>query len=233
MKQEKICLIIQDILWLHQTDEISKESKKIIQEHLKECHECQKIEEQIKKENSEQGIEDKHPCHDKFKEIAYKLRKKRRRNIIITLLVCGTLIVTTNLAFENYKLPFTSMQPTIKAGEYCFINKLAYEWSSPVNNDIVYVSLKDNNARWNDMYRVIGIPGDTVQIKDGSVYVNGSLLEDNYLVGINDGGRATQEIKVEEGKYFIMGDDVNNSYDSRYFGCIDEISIRGKLWFTW
>lgn len=233
MKQQKICSFIQDILWLHQEDKISKESKEIMEEHLKECNECKKVREKIKNETSEQEIVDKQQCNDKFKEIAYKLRKRRRRNIIITILVCGTLIVTTNLAFENYKLPYTSMQPTIKAGEYCFINKLAYEWSRPVNNDIVYVSLKDYNQSWNDIYRVIGVPGDTIQIKDGSVYVNGSILEDDYLTGIKDGGIATQEIKVQEGKYFIMGDEVNISYDSRHFGCIDESSIRGKLWFTW
>ncbi|PHV69491.1 signal peptidase I [Sporanaerobium hydrogeniformans] len=250
MKQQKICSIIQDILFIQQEHKISEESKAIIEEHLKACQACKKIRDSINnkiedeihiKETNEvededcgQEIQAKEQCNnDKFKEIAYKLRKRRRKNRILVTLVCAVLIVTTNLAFENYKLPFESMEPTIKVGEYCFINKLAYSWSSPMNNDIVYLSMRQNGETWNDIYRVIGVPGDTIQIKEGKVYVNGSALEADYLTGIKEGGIATQEIKVPEGKYFIMGDQVNNAYDSRYFGCIDETSIQGKLWFTW
>ena len=233
MKQNQICSIIQDILWLHQAEQISKESKQVMEEHLNTCDECKKVKEKVNNEKNNEKIEDNEQGDKRFKEIAYKLRKRRRKSIIIAILVCSTLIIATNVAFENFKLPFASMEPTIKAGEYCFINKLAYEWSKPKNNDIVYVSLKVNKDRWNDIYRVIGIPGDTIQIKHGSVYVNGSILEADYLIDIQDGGLATEEIKVQEGKYFIMGDKVNNSVDSRHFGCIDETSIRGELWFTW
>lgn len=233
MEKEKLCSIIQDILPLYEEDKVSEVSKVVIEQHLRECSQCSKIrKEEIEKNKSIGGFNAQNETL-RFKEIASKLKSRRRKKALMIVLVCSILIISTNIVFTNYKIPFSSMEPTIEAGKNCFINKLAYKFSKPKNNDIAYVGLEVNNSKWNDVYRIIGVPGDTVLIKDGYVYVNGELLEEDYLIGISEGGIASQEITIKENEYFIMGDDVNNAYDSRYFGCIDNDSIMGEVLFVW
>ena len=83
--------------------------------------------------------------------------------------------------------------------------------------------------------RVIGLPGETVQVKDGKIYINGKVYEENGAYqDMTDGGLANSAITLESGEYFVLGDNRNNSEDSRFsdIGNISKKYIVGKVWFT-
>ena len=113
----------------------------------------------------------------------------------------------------------TSMTDTLQPGDYLLMNKKIYRHNEAERGDIVVLhsNLTQENGREKLLIkRVIGLPGDTVFIKDNSVYINGELLEEDYIrePGVVPGDVV---ITVPEGEYFVMGDNRNNSYDSRYW----------------
>ena len=115
-------------------------------------------------------------------------------------------------------------------------NKISYRVSDPKRGDVIIFKFSDTQ---DFIKRVIGIPGDEVMIKDGKMYINGSMLdESNYLSSsvITNGGEYLHEgqsITIEEGKYFVCGDNRTNSSDSRVFGPIEKEAIKGKAWIVY
>lgn len=132
----------------------------------------------------------------------------------------------------NAKIPSASMEPTIMTGDRLIGNRLAYINSDPQRGDIVIFLYPDNEKEY-FIKRVIGLPGDTIKIKAGKVFINDSaepLDESAYIVAtpLGDFG----PYKVPEGAYFMMGDNRNNSMDSRYWNhpYVFKEKILGKAW---
>ena len=132
----------------------------------------------------------------------------------------------------NAKIPSASMEPTIMTGDRLIGNRLAYLNEDPQRGDIVIFLFPDNEKEY-FIKRVIGLPGETVEIRAGKVYINDSeepLDESSYLVvtPIGDFGPYV----VPEGAYFMMGDNRNNSMDSRYWNrpYVYRDKILGKAW---
>ncbi len=129
-------------------------------------------------------------------------------------LVAALLI--NNFILLNAKVPSGSMENTIMTGDRLFGFRLSYLFSDPERGDIVIFKYPDDESI-NYIKRIIGLPGETVTIKKGTVYINGSPLKEDYLkeewLIANDG----MEFQVPEGYYFMMGDNRNNSKDSRYW----------------
>lgn len=132
----------------------------------------------------------------------------------------------------NAKIPSASMEPTIMTGDRLIGNRLAYINNDPQRGDIVIFLFPDNEKEY-FIKRVIGLPGETVSIRAGKVYINDSeepLDESAYLTvtPLGDFG----PFEVPEGAYFMMGDNRNNSMDSRYWNrpYVYKDKILGKAW---
>ncbi len=123
-----------------------------------------------------------------------------------------------------------SMLPTLEVNDRLMVDKLSYHWSNPERGDIVVFSpteeLKRRNLKDTFIKRVIGLPGEKVEIKEGRVYVSERLLQEKYI----DEKLVYQwgPVTVPSNSYLVMGDNRDNSYDSRYWGFVPRNNILGK-----
>lgn len=140
--------------------------------------------------------------------------------IIIALLI-------NKFLFFKVKIPSESMYPTLKVGDQLFVTKV-YKPSNLKRGDIVVFNFSEMGKSELLIKRLMGLPGDNIEIKDGGkVYINGSLIDEPYVEN-KDNKAGTY--KVPEGKYFFLGDNRSNSYDSRLWrnSFIDEKEIVAK-----
>ena len=125
----------------------------------------------------------------------------------------------------------TSMQPTIDPHDYLLMSRQAYRTGKVERGDIIIFKSDVENEETGDkkllIKRVIGVPGDVLTISDGSLYINGSKMEEPYLAGGATNGEV-YNVKVGKDEVFVMGDHRTVSLDSRSFGCIKQDKIVGK-----
>lgn len=127
-----------------------------------------------------------------------------------------------------------SMEPALYNGQEILMNRVIYKLSSPKRGDVVIFLPNGNENSHYYVKRVIGLPGETIQIKEGSVYIDGVLLdEDEALDKMIDPGIAQNELTLSLDEYFVLGDNRNSSEDSRSgnIGAINKNNIIGKAWF--
>ena len=127
-----------------------------------------------------------------------------------------------------------SMKPTLSSGQGIFIDRFTYVLSEPHRGDVIVFLPNGNKNTHYYVKRVIGVPGDTVLIQNGMVYINDKLLDDKYIFDkVEDGGIAKNGITLSDDEYFVMGDNCNNSEDSRSsnIGVVKSEYIIGKAWF--
>jgi len=164
-------------------------------------------------------------------QVARKGAKKSGalRAIVEVVVIVAAAFVVAMLVQAFIVKPFTihqvSMQPTLLEGDRILLNRLSYHFRDPENGDIVV--LHSPVTEGEDLVkRVVAVGGDRVAISDGSLYVNGERRDEPYLMEQEFGGEM-EETLIPEGMVFVMGDNRNNSGDSRYFGPIDNESIIG------
>ena len=126
-----------------------------------------------------------------------------------------------------------SMNATLNDRDNLIVEKLSYRFSDPKRFDII-VFPPQGAPKEHYIKRIIGLPGETVQIdKDGNIYINGEILEENYgLETIQNPGRASEPITLGDDEYFVLGDNRNNSTDSRMekVGNVKRETITGWAW---
>lgn len=150
-------------------------------------------------------------------------------DLLETVLIAAVLFLGINAVSSRIRVDSFSMEPTLFQGDYVVVNKLSYKIGSPKRGDVVVFRYPPNP---NEQYikRVIGIPGDQVHISDGKVVVNDNLLTESYLsVSTKSGG----DWVVPEDSLFVMGDNRNNSSDSRVWGMVPFENLVGKAFVVY
>lgn len=147
--------------------------------------------------------------------------------ILLAFLVIKAVGITVTV-------PEESMEPTLGLSDTVLVNRVAFKLKDPGAGDVVAFLPSGNLSAQQSIKRVIGTPGDKVQIKSGRVYVNGEAFSELVEVdSINSSGLAEEEITLGEDEYFLLGDNRNNSEDSRYvtIGNIRGEELLGLVWF--
>jgi signal peptidase I len=161
----------------------------------------------------------------------------------VAIAIAMPLIGTRLAAFfrrdlvQAYRTPAGSMSPTLMVGDHFFANKLAYLVGEPRRFDVV-VFEDPTNAMRTFVKRVVGLPGDTVQIEDGRLQLNGSPIDERYATASGGGptADASGSWQVPAGEYFVLGDFRNASVDSRRLGGIPRDKIGGRvqrIYWSW
>ena len=173
-------------------------------------------------------------------------KRKKKINLGILKHVIGWLFdiaVVISIAFilvtffgVRVSVIGVSMEPALKNGEQLLINKFIYNIKRPQRGDIVVFKPNGNENSHYYVKRIVGLPGETIQIIEGSVYIDGVVYEEsNFFDSIMDPGIAEEEITLGEDEYFVLGDNPGSSEDSRQadIGNVRKDNITGKAWFRY
>ncbi len=171
--------------------------------------------------------------------------RRRRKKINLStvkyvLIFALEVLVTIGFAYlfvicfgKQVECTNESMAPTYESGQVLLVNSTSYLIKKPQNGDIVAFKPKSNVNASYSVKRIIGCPGDTVQIKNGRIYLNGEVYKESLKAdSIEIAGIAQSEISLAKDQYFLLGDNRNASEDSRYesIGLVSGEDILGKIW---
>jgi len=151
------------------------------------------------------------------------------REIIETLLLTMFIFWIVNTATGRFRIEGYSMLPSLEEGEYVIIDKLSYYLDDPERGDIIVLQFPNDRSR-DFIKRVIGIPGDHIEIGDSQVRINGTLIDEPY---INAEPAYSGSWDVPADSYFVLGDNRNNSSDSHNWSFLPREDVVGKAWIIY
>ena len=176
------------------------------------------------------------------------------REFVEAIVLALVVFVVIQTSVQNFKVEGSSMHPTLQGGQYLLVNKLVYLkidqerfsriipfWTvdnaanrfavhPPERQEVIVFHFPRDTSR-DFVKRVIGTPGDTVEIQKGRVIVNGLALVETYITARDDSGMAP--VSLGEKEYFVLGDNRRGSNDSRNWGTVPEENILGKVWIIY
>ncbi len=152
----------------------------------------------------------------------------------VIVLAVGIFLIVYLLILRPHKIKGQSMHPTFPDAEYLLTEKVSYYRTDPQRGDVIVFKPPISEDEF--IKRVIGLPGETVMVQGGKVYVNDELLKEDYIkVATNPSTFLTEGVKyvIPEGNYIVMGDNRPHSSDSRAWGPITKKAITGKAWLVY
>ena len=174
------------------------------------------------------------------------------------MVLAAVVFMLLQTTVRNFRVDGSSMDPTLEDGQYLLVNRLVYlniemdrlakivpfwqadEGSSrkaihaPKRGEVIVFEFPDsntNNPRKDFVKRVVGLPGETIRMSDGVVFVNDVELDEPYL-SVKDHSSAA-ELTLGEGEYYVLGDNRAHSNDSRAWGAVPDANLRGKVWMVY
>ena len=174
--------------------------------------------------------------------------------LVQTLILAAVIFLAVRATAQNFKVDGSSMEPGLHNGQYLLVNRAIYFkinldrlskfipfihagdhstrfiFRGPKRGDVIVFRFPRDPSR-DFIKRVIAVPGDAIEIKNGAVDVNGVRLDEPYIT--NKGKYDFPLTTVPEGQYFVLGDNRNNSYDSHVWGFVQEENIIGQAWLTY
>ena len=176
------------------------------------------------------------------------------RELIETVILALIIFLALQFSVQNFRVEGSSMRPTIVEGQYLLVNKLVYfnlnprdvrsvlafsssakaervyPFHAPERQDVIIFHFPRDPSR-DFVKRVIGLPGDTIEIDDGEVFINGTKLDEPYITKRDSGDMKL--LTVGEDEYFVMGDNRRASNDSRDWGNVPTSNIVGRAWVSY
>lgn len=180
----------------------------------------------------------------------YQLKKYNKWYVYLACWAAAFLIVQpiTEVSIKKniiqaYKIPSGAMIPTLLIGDHILVDKFIYKKHEPQRGDIIIFPFPEKPSQ-DFVKRLIGLEGDTIEIKNKQLYINNEKYTESYIVNSDPNVMAAETaprdnfgpIVVPNGKYFVMGDNRDNSYDSRFWKFVDKSTVEGKvksLYWSW
>lgn len=157
--------------------------------------------------------------------------KVRRRDIIGVILLILVIFAAAQFSLQSFRVQGVSMEPSFHNKQYLLIDKLKYRFGSPGRGDVVVFHNPQSSG---ELYikRVVGLPGEKVEIKGGNIYINGiELVEDPDFAAIPHSD--DYSVTIPPKHYFVIGDNRSNTSGSHIFGPISEEDIVGRVWLCY
>ena len=149
------------------------------------------------------------------------------REILITALIAVAIFLPMKATVQGYEVQYSCMVPNIQDGDWIIVDKLAYHIAEPQRGDtIVFDPPEELNSEYPFIKRLIGLPGETIEVRDGYVFVNGERLEENYLNA--KPGYRIGPVVIPDGQYFVLGDNRNSANDSHNGWTVSRERLIGK-----
>jgi signal peptidase I len=160
----------------------------------------------------------------------------------ILIVFCAHIFLVPNEDIvKMFKIPSGSMKPTVEIGDHLMCDRMYYRSHNPQRGDvIIFQNTKDENKDY--LKRIVGLPGDTIELRQNTLFVNGEAVDEPYAVYNGNGNRSWSIPRnygpyfISENEYFVMGDNRDNSRDSRHFDTVKREKILGKaifVYFSW
>ena len=180
------------------------------------------------------------------------------REVIEAVLLAVVVFMLLQTTVRNFKVDGSSMDPTLVNGQYLLVNRLVYLriemdrfssivpfWQAeedsvryaihpPERGEVIVFEFPDvipSNPKRDFVKRVIGLPGETIEVKDGVPFVDGVVLEEPYLTTKDHSN--VRKVELGAGEYYVIGDNRAHSNDSRRWGAVPEENLRGKVWMIY
>ena len=151
------------------------------------------------------------------------------RDIAETLLLTLVIFLAVNSLTGRFQVRGSSMEPSLHSGQFLIVSRLSYRLSEPQRGDIV-VFEPPNGATEDYIKRIVGLPGETVEARDNSIWIDGYRLDEPYTANPTT-YQGTWELG--EGQYFVLGDNRDNSSDSSHWGPLPMENLIGKTWLCY
>ncbi len=146
-------------------------------------------------------------------------------------LFLALISVTIRWSVAVFFVEGQSMEPTLHEGQHLLINTLSYRWRRSLQRGDIIVFQEPRAPSQYCIKRIIGLPGETVEVHQGHVYINDHLLHEVYIGRPNHDSWGPAVIPMRQ--CFVLGDNRGTSYDSSSWGCLAENDVLGKVWLSW